>query len=376
MARVFVRAIVLCFLSLSIPSSVSADGEKILVFKDSLPYMGHTAAIRTAMGKLRTFASAHNFTFDTTIHLSSFNTANLAKYDAVLFMYPEWSTSPTSSTGYSDTMSADQDSALKTWLLAGHAYFGMHCDTRLNANWSWWKNNFFGQTYVQDIGPVNSTFHVVNPNEFMTQGIPATFTGNEQLRVDSVFFAESDTNYKILIKGDVNDYVTNNTAANPSLKPWVNNTTVVPWMPFFPFVYRHNYQGARMFHMAPGHNSATWTAAPDSGYWSKLFLNGLLYTLNRPGYGGTTAIAGSAPKVLTLQPVYNATGQSLSYGLPKKARVVIRIFNMEGRMVSRLVDRTFGAGYYSVSLPAGLQGSVYLVDFKAGNIHRTMKITR
>ena len=130
-----------------------------------------------------------------------------------------------------------------------------------------------------------------------------------------------------------------------------------------------------MFHIAPGHNATTWTATNSN--WNNLFLNGILYALNRPGYGGTTAIvAGSVPKGFTLQRFNNAKGQSLSYGLPQRTRVVIQLFNLKGRMLSRLVDETSNAGYYSMPLPAGLRGSLYLLDFKAGNFHRTMKIVR
>ncbi len=377
MGRVLGRVIVFSFLALSIPSTVSAAGEKILVFKDSITYNGHTAAIAAAMAKLRTWATANAFTFDTTSRFTSFNTANLAQYDAVMLMYPEKATRADPGTGISDTMSADQDSAFKSWLLTGKGYIGVHCDTRQNPNWPWWYQTLVGSKYVGDVGPVSSNFHVVDPNDIITQGMPANFTGNEQLRVDSLFFAESDTSYKVLVKGDIQNYVTNNNGAtaNLPLKPWTTTTTVVPWMPFFPFVYRHNLQGARIFHLAPGHNATTWTATNSN--WNNLFLNGILYALNRPGYGGTTAISkGPAPMGFALERFDNGKGQSLRYGVPQRSHVVVRLFNFKGRMISKLVDANFNAGSYSVALPPGSRGSLYLVDFKAGNYHRTMKIVR
>ena len=179
MSRVFTRAIVLSFLALAIPSTVSAAGEKILVFKDSLSYNGHTAGINAAMALIRGWQSANAFTIDTTKSFSSFNSANLAKYDAVILMYPEHATAAAPGTGISDTMSADQDSAFKSWVLTGKGYIGVHCDTRQNPNWPWWYKTFVGGTYVGDVGPVNSNFHVADPNDILTQGIPANFTGNE-----------------------------------------------------------------------------------------------------------------------------------------------------------------------------------------------------
>lgn len=357
MGRAIIRAILVAFLASSIPAPVSANGEKILVYKDSLSYNGHTAAINAGMTLLRGFASANSFTVDTTIHLSSFNAANLAQYAAVIFMYPERAVPSAPATGISDTMSAEQDSAFKSWLLTGKAYVGVHCDTRMNANWPWFYKTFFGAKYVNDIGPQNSNFHVADPNEFLTQGIPANFTGNEQLRVDSLYFTEADTSYKVLIRGDVNDYPADQ-----------------KWMPFFPFVYRHNYQNARMFHLAPGHNAATWAAA--NSYWSKIFLNGILYALNRPGYGPTGLAEGPAPMGYGLQTAFGGKGLTLRYGVSQKGHVVIRLFDSRGRLLSKLVDGTYAAGSYSVALPDAARGSLCFVDFRAGKFRKGMKIVR
>src|SRR6185369_1850843 len=107
LSRFFGRAIVLSILALSIPSAVSASGEKVLVFKDSLPYSGHAAGIAAAMTLIKGFASANEFSIDTTIRLSSFNKANLAQYAAVVLLYPEAYNKANPSTGLSDTMSAD-----------------------------------------------------------------------------------------------------------------------------------------------------------------------------------------------------------------------------------------------------------------------------
>jgi uncharacterized protein len=355
MGRTIINVILVAILAASVPAPVSANGEKILVFKDSLSYNGHTAGINAGMKLLREFAASNAFTIDTTIRLSSFNTANLAQYDAAVFMYPERAVPSAPATGISDTMSAEQDSAFKSWLLTGKAYVGVHCDTRLNHNWPWFYKTFLGAKYVNDIGPQNSNFHVADPDEFLTKGIPANFTGNEQLRIDSLFFTEADTSFKVLIRGEVNDYPANQR-----------------WMPFFPFVYRHNYQNARMFHLAPGHNATTWTAA--NSHWGKIFLNGILYALNRPGYGTTGLAEGPAPMGYGLQRAFEGRGQTLRYGVARKGRVVIRLFDSQGRLLSKLVDGTHAAGSYSVALPDAARGSICFVDFRSGNFRKGMKI--
>jgi type 1 glutamine amidotransferase len=373
---ILIRTLVFSVLAVSIPSAVSAAGEKILVFKDSITYSGHRAGIAAAMVKLRGFATANAFTVDTTTKFTDFNTANLAKYDAVILMYPEKATASNPGTGVSDTMSPAEGAAFKSWFLSGKGYVGVHCDTRQNPNWTWWYDTLVGAKFVGDVGPISANFHVTDPNDIITQGMPLSFTGNEQIRVDSLFFTESDTNFKVLVKGDIQNYVTHNTNANPILKPWTTTSTVVPWMPFFPFVYRHNLEGGRMFHLAPGHNATTWTATNSN--WNNLFLNGILYALNRPGYGGGSTAITKGPGVMgyALERFKNGKSQSLRFGIPQKSRVLIRLYSFEGKLMSTLANRTYKTGTYSVALPSGLRSSMYIVDFKAGNYHKTMKIVR
>jgi hypothetical protein len=205
--------------------------------------------------------------------------------------------------------------------------------------------------------------------------MPLSFTASEQIRVDSIFFTEADTNFKVLVRGDIADYVRYNTPQNPILSPWPNASTVVSWMPFFPFVYRHNYQGARMFHMAPGHNATTWTS-PTSN-WNNLLLNGVLYALNRPGYGGTTAISmGPATTGFALERYDDGKAQALRFGVPQKSHVIIRLYDFKGSMIAKLVDGTVTAGTHTVALPAVAHSSLNLVDFHAGSYHKTIKLLR
>jgi type 1 glutamine amidotransferase len=355
LSRVFGRAIVLFFLAVAAPSTVSASGEKILVFKDSVAYSGHSAGIAAAMALMRGFATANAFSIDTTIHLSSFNKANLAQYAAAVLLYPEAYNKANPSTGLSDTMSAEQDSAFKDWVLSGKGVVGVHAHTRMNSNWPWYVRTFMGMRYVNDIGPQSSSYHVADPKDILTLGLPKDFTDNQQVRVDSLFFTEADTSYKVLIRADAKDYPAGQTQS------------------FYPFVYRHNYQGARYFGLAPGHNADTWNSGSN---WNKLFLNGILYALNRPGYGPTAIVAGPAPMGFELQRSGNGRNPSLRFGLPKRAHVVIRLYDCKGRMLARLLDATVAAGSYSVPLPNGSSGSMSIIDFQAGNFQRTMKIVR
>ena len=53
---------------------------------------------------------------------------------------------------------------------------------------------------------------------------------------------------------------------------------------------------------------------------------------------------------------------------------VIQLFNSQGRMVSQLLNETRDAGYYTLPLTIKTRGSYYL-DFRAGDFHKTIKIS-
>ena len=204
--------LVLSFLALSIPSLVFAGGERVLIFKDSLAYSGHQAAIAACLSLIRGWANDSGFSVDTTIHLTDFNTANLAAYKAVIALYPYRQDPANSNAWYDDTMSGPEDSAFKAFLLSGKGYLSVHCGSRLNNNWPWFMDSAIGVQYTADQGPVSCTFHVADTTQIMTRGIPETFTGDQQVRGDNIFFSDTDKSYTLLILSDSNDYVKENVA--------------------------------------------------------------------------------------------------------------------------------------------------------------------
>ncbi len=88
----------------------------------------------------------------------------------------------------------------------------------------------------------------------------------------------------------------------------------------------------------------------------------------------TTATVAISLKEISIQRLNLENGQSLRFNLPQRAHVVIQLFNTKGRMVSQLLDDTRDAGVYTLPLSASLKGSYYLLDFRAGDMHKTMKI--
>jgi hypothetical protein len=67
-------------------------------------------------------------------------------------------------------------------------------------------------------------------------------------------------------------------------------------------------------------------------------------------------------------------GNSLRFDLPKNEKVIIQLFDANGKLVANLMDESRNAGTYSILLPAGLNGSYDFLDYRAGSRRETMKI--
>ena len=80
-----------------------------------------------------------------------------------------------------------------------------------------------------------------------------------------------------------------------------------------------------------------------------------------------------SPQDLTHQHLSIENGKILRFFLPQRTQVVIKLVDPQGRMVSQLLNETRDAGSNTLPL-TGLKNSYDLLDFRAGDYHRTMKI--
>ena len=67
---------------------------------------------------------------------------------------------------------------------------------------------------------------------------------------------------------------------------------------------------------------------------------------------------------------------TIEYGLPVTAHVRLEIYDITGRLVSRLVNRQQSAGRHNVTFDASsLSSGLYLYRIEAGNFVQTRKLT-
>jgi hypothetical protein len=161
-------------------------------------------------------------------------------------------------------------------------------------------------------------------NQPMTKGIPQNFVRSQQVRCNTLFFGDTSKGFTVLIKADEKDY------------PAGQKQT------FYPYVWTHDYKGARVWCGSMGHTPETFSS---DTIWRKLMLRGILYALNRQGYG-TTAV-----KV----PVFRATGE-LTINRNRELKGIINMFDFSGRMVGSIPASSLREGLPipgSTKLPSG-----------------------
>jgi hypothetical protein len=126
--------------------------------------------------------------------------------------------------------------------------------------------------------------------------------------------------------------------------------------------------------------------ADSSGYWRRsLEING------SPGRDDYPSGIGNAPKLLPEQfqldqnyPNPFNPETTISYHLPVRVRVELKVYDIIGREIATLVNQEQNAGTYTVQFPAsigennsrgiGLSSGIYLFRIKAGSFIKTQKM--
>jgi photosystem II stability/assembly factor-like uncharacterized protein len=121
---------------------------------------------------------------------------------------------------------------------------------------------------------------------------------------------------------------------------------------------------------------ATGTLANNTAYF---------WRVNAKNAGGSSAW--SETRKFTIAPVAllpsdfvfreeGLRGDRFVFGLPRRSRVTLTLFDAKGHLVRRVLDEDRDAGYHTVALAAGgtLAGSYYLLDFRAEGYRKTLKI--
>jgi len=121
------RKMVLLLLLLSSLSPVCSGQQefRILLFTKTAGFTHNS--IPAAITAIEQLGSAHNFLVDQTDDATAFSEANLAQYQAVVFLM---------TTG--DVLNSSQQQAFESYIRNGGGYAGVHSATDTEYSWPWY----------------------------------------------------------------------------------------------------------------------------------------------------------------------------------------------------------------------------------------------
>ncbi len=200
------------------------------------------ASIKDGKIALQKLATEHNFAVDFTEDSTVFNDANLAHYDAVVFLL---------TTG--EVLNDSQQAAFERYIRAGGGYVGIHSATDTEYTWSWY-GGLVGAYFDRIHGHskvVQATVHVVDRTHPSTVMLPALWWYN--------FASNPSGRVHVLLTVDEKTYKGGVMGAN------------------HPIAWYHEYDGGRAWYTAMGHTSES--------YYEPLFLahlwGGITYAVGR-----------------------------------------------------------------------------------------------
>ena len=160
--------------------------ENVLVFSETAGFRHDS--IDEGIAAIQALGAANDFAVTATEDSSQFNAANLAQYDAVVFL---------STTG--DVLSATEQDAFEDYMRAGGGFVGIHAAADTEYTWPWYGQMVGGYFRNHPPGTPTATVNIEDPDEPSTEGLPAAW-----VRTDEWYNYQSPANP--VVGGGGNDY--------------------------------------------------------------------------------------------------------------------------------------------------------------------------
>ncbi|MET9616727.1 ThuA domain-containing protein [Kitasatospora indigofera] len=162
-------AVVLGLQAAPAPPAGAATTFKVLALYDGTYDAAHISFDREANSWFPQQGATHGFTYTATTDWSQLNSANLAKYQVVMFLdnYPQ---------------TASQRSAFQAYVENGGGFVGFHVSAfnTDSSDWPWYHNTFLGTgTFRSNTwGPTQETLRIDDRTHPATAGLPGTITSS------------------------------------------------------------------------------------------------------------------------------------------------------------------------------------------------------
>jgi type 1 glutamine amidotransferase len=228
--------------------------KRILVFSKTAGF--RHASIKDGKIALQQLATEHHFAIDFTEDSAAFTDANLAHYDAVVFLL---------TTG--EIFDGNQRAAFIRYIRAGGGYVGIHSASDTEYDWPWYGNLLGAFINVLDRHSkvTQATIHVVDRTHPSTSMLPPLW-----VRTDEWYNFATNPRGKVqvLLTIDENTYIGGDMGYD------------------HPIAWYHDFEGGRSWYTSLGHTSAS--------YYEPLFLAHL--------WGGITYAAGPQQQQTSISP--------------------------------------------------------------------------
>src|SRR6266849_3219368 len=236
-------------------TSTNSCSRRLLVFSKTGGF--RHVSIKDGKIALQKLAIEHNFSADFTEDATAFTDANLAHYDAVVFLL-------TTGTILDD----NQKAAFERYIRAGGGYVGVHSASDTEYAWSWY-GGLVGAYFDRIHGHskvMQATIHVTDRNHPSTMMLPLLWVRTDEWYN---FVSNPRGRVNVLMTIDESTYKGGTMGAD------------------HPIAWYHEYDGGRAWYTALGHTS--------DSYYEPLFLAHL--------WGGIIYAAGGRQRVITASQV-------------------------------------------------------------------------
>ena len=298
----------LCWLLLlGLPQAASsqraATKPRILLFTKTAAFRHDS--IPAAVAAIRELGQANGLTVDATEDAGAFTDANLARYDAVVFLL---------TTG--DVLDESQQQAFERYIRRGGGFAGVHSAADTEYGWTWY-GGLIGAYFKSHPQVQRATVRVVDRRNPSTAGLPRAL-----MRTDEWYnFARNPRPYvHVLARLDESSYSPGPGAMGAD----------------HPIAWSHSYRGGRAWYTAGGH-TATAYAEP---LFRRHLLNGIRYAagLTPPRIVGLGTSVRDRRLRLTVR-YRTCSPCSGTLGVRTVLRTRLRLANGKGSATTRLLPR-------------------------------------
>jgi type 1 glutamine amidotransferase len=258
-------AVALSVTAVPAPQADAAPLTRILVFSKTAGF--RHSSIDEGIAAIRTLGSQNGFTVDATEDANQFTTANLGRYQAVVWL---------STTG--DVLNAAQQTAFETYIAGGGGYVGVHAAADTEYDWPFY-GGLVGAWFASHPAIQQARVRVEDRANPSTAHLPSTWTRSDEWYN---YRTNPRANVKVLANLDETSYSGGSMSGD------------------HPITWCQNYRGGRSWYTGLGHVEESYTDAN----FTRMLLGGIQFA------GGARA-ADCRPET-GYSPIFDGTQTSLN----------------------------------------------------------------